>query len=108
MVVTLIDVVECSKEVLTMPLFEFNVTVNNHVDTDTILQLLREVKQSMANQEARLQAISAALDNVQKGLDDIQAALAALKEDNPALDDEISAIEAKVAALSTDVGSVTP
>lgn len=91
-----------------MPLFEFNVIVNNHVDTDEILNRLKEIQLAMATQEQRLQAIVTALDLVQTGIDAIQADLAALKENNPELEDEISAIETKVAALSIDVSEATP
>lgn len=73
---------------------------------DTLIRierLAKEIKNKMATQEERLQAVAASVARVQEGVDRIQELLASLKADNPALEDEISAIETAVAALGADV-----
>lgn len=67
------------------------------------LSVLKELKQSMASQEERLQAALAKLANIQTGVDRIQAELEALKAGNPELEDELAGLEAAVGALDTDV-----
>lgn len=53
----------------------------------------KEIRNTMATQEARLKAISVKIDEV-------LALLATLKENNPALEDEITEIENKLAGAS--------